>query len=273
MLTCNCLLAILHILLLSLMAEGKEHELKASESKFNKQFLAALESDTVSRKLSDIIQHAIAEKFNVKFDELINTVGLLRREVEAKDAVIANLSKACHDLETANLSLRKQLSSQDNQLRRDNVIITGLELAAADATAADGNSSTRLIQQVVRLCNEHLDCNVRPEDISFAYAIPLKRNAPPRPNAKRQVVVNFTRRAVRDNVYAARTRLKNYNSNTAAKIFINEDLASETQKLFSDLRKLVRDKALLGAWTNYNKVYVRKLDNSVRYVSCLADIN
>jgi hypothetical protein len=44
----NCFLAIFHILLLLLMAEGKEHESKATENKFNKQFQAALEGDTVS---------------------------------------------------------------------------------------------------------------------------------------------------------------------------------------------------------------------------------
>ncbi len=258
------------ILLISLMAEKDQHEVKP-DTKFNKSFLSALESDTVAKRLSDIIQHAIAEKFNVKIDELINTVGLLRREVEAKDASIANLSKVCRDLESANGSLKKQLSFHDSQLKRDNLIISGLELAAADA-AGNGDTSSRLVQQVVSLCNDRLGCDVKTEDISFAYAIPLKRNVPPRPNAQRQVVVKFTRRHVRDNIYAARMGLKDHNITAASKIFINEDLAADTQKLFAELRGMVKSKTLMGAWTSFNKVYVRKLDNSVRYVSCLADI-
>ncbi len=275
MLNFNNILAIIYVLLLSLMADNKDHETKP-DTKFNKQFLAALESETVCKCLGDIIQHAIqnviAEKLNTKFDELINTIGLLRREVEAQNVTIANLSKTCHDLENVNMSLRKQLTAQDNQLKRDNVIITGLEIASADAVA-DGSSSSRLVQQVITLCNDQLGCNVKTEDISYAYTISLKRNAPLRPNATRQVVVKFTHRSVRDNIFAARTKLKDYNSNTAAQVFINEDLATDSQKLFADLRKLVKEKALLGAWTNYNKLYVRKLDNSVRTISCLADIN
>lgn len=256
---------------LSLMAEKEQHDLRP-DNQFNKKFLTALETDTVAKRLSDIIQHALAEKFSTKFDELINTVGLLRREVEAKDASIANLTKICHDLESTNASLRKQLSFQDNQLKRDNLIISGLELAVADAVGNEDTSS-RLVQQVVTLCNNQLGCDVKSEDISFAFAIPLKRNAPLRPNAKRQVVVKFTRRLVRDKIYAARMALKVYNNTATSKIFINEDLATDTQKLFADLRGMVKDKTLLGVWTNHNKVYVRKLDNSVRNVSCLADIN
>lgn len=258
------------ISLLSLMADNKEHDFKP-DTKFNKQFLAALESDTVAKRLSDIVQHAFAEKFNTKFDELISTVALLRREVEAKDATIANLSKACHDLENANTLLRKQLSVQDNQLKRDNLLFAGLDLPIADA-AADENTSSRIVQKVLSVCNHQLGCDVKAEDISFAYAIPLKRNMPPRPNMKRQVVVKFTRRVVRDSVYAARFKLKNYNSTTSA-IFINEDLASDTQKLFAELRNMVKAKTLLGAWTNHNKVFARKLDNSIRVVTCLTDIN
>ena len=127
--------------------------------------------------------------------------------------------------------------AQDNQLKRDNIIITDLEIATADVVA-DGSSSSCLVQQEVHLCNDQLVCNVKTEDISYACAIPLKCNAAPRSNAKRQVVVRFTRRFVRDNIYAARAKLEDYNSNTAAKIFINENLGSDSQKLFADLNKL-----------------------------------
>ncbi len=156
-------------------------------------------------------------------------------------------------------------------MKRENLLFTGLEIAAADTIASESALSC-LVQQVVRLCNEQLGCDVKNEDTSFAQAIPLKRNAPPRPNALRMVVVKFTHRIIRDNVYASRTKLKTYNAAAVSKIFINKDLASVAQKLFADLPRMIKDKTLLGTWTNYNKMYIRKLDNSVRVVSCLADI-
>jgi hypothetical protein len=250
------------------MADNKDHDFKP-DTKFNKQFLSALESDTVARRLSDIVQLAFAEKFNAKFDELIATVALLRREVEAKDVTIANLSKTCRDLENNNMLLKKQISLQDTQLKRDNLLFSGLDLPVADAIA-DENTSSRLVQKVLSVCNDQLGCDVKIEDISLAYAIPLKRNVPPRPNMRRQVVVKFTRRVVRDNVYMARFKLKNFN-NAASAIFINEDLATDVQKLFAAARNMVKAKTLLGAWTNHSKVFVRKLDNSICVIT-LADL-
>jgi hypothetical protein len=249
-------------------------EKDSGDKNFNKKFLQALESDNVAKRLSDIIKLALADRndeIDRKMEEISQSVLLLRNEITAKDAVIAQLRTTCQQLEGANKDLRKQLGQQENERRRDNLIFSGIAVTAADL-AGDENSSTNLVQRVVQICNDHLDCKVNPIDISSAYVVPVKRSSPAGGN--RLVAVRFTRRLVRDDVYAARARLAAHNKRTPApsRIFINEDLSLESRKLAAELRKLVKNKQLLGTWSRNSKMYVKKLDNSVITVSSLSDL-
>ncbi len=191
-------------------------------------------------------------------------------EVTAKDATIAQLRTTCQQLEGVNGYLRKQLDQQENQHRRENLIFSGLAVNAADI-AGEENTSSSLVQRVVQVCKEQLGCDVSALDISSAYTIPIKQRGASN-GGNRLVAVRFTRRFVRDEVYAARSKLAMHNRSTSSKIFINEDLSPASRKLAADLRKMVKDKRLLGTWSRNNKLYVKKLDNSVAVVSSLADV-
>jgi hypothetical protein len=57
------------------------------------------------------------------------------------------------------------------------------------------------------------------------------------------------------------------------KIYINEDLPQETRKLLSTLRSSVKNRVLSGAWSNFGKVCVKKLDSSIIQVKkTMADL-
>ncbi len=236
-----------------------------AEKDFNKHFLAALESDIISKRFCNLVQQAMAPHFkeiDVKFKELNETVSALRKDVDARDTVIADLRGKCHILEKANDQQQSQLVEQDSLHRRDNLIFTGLKLAAADVV---GNSldSSRVTEQVLKLCSDCLGCAVQPSDISCAYPIGKQPAAGFGSNKDRPVLVKFVRRGIRDNVYAAKSMLKAHNQATGEKIFINEDLPQPLRKLSADLRQMVKEKRLQGTWSSGNKVYVKKLDGSV----------
>jgi hypothetical protein len=71
------------------------------------------------------------------------------------------------------------------------------------------------------------------------------------------VMVRFTNRKARDAVYAARQRLKTCQD----PVFINEDLTKSAAKLFSQARKLVKEKAVYKAWTNMGSVFIKVNDH------------
>lgn len=158
----------------------------------------------------------------------------------------------------------------DSALRRDNLVISGLKLAAADiAGSGEMSSSTRLVDQVVKLCVDQLGCDVGRNDISCAYLVGSRahNHSNGNVNANKLVVVRFVRRSIRDDVYAAKSQLKAFNRATGEKIYINKDLPQALQKLFNDLRQKFKNKLILGTWSKNNKLYVKKLNGSIITVS------
>jgi hypothetical protein len=153
-------------------------------------------------------------------------------------------------------------------------------MAAADlASNSDESSSSRIKRQVLSICHEKLHCDVQPTDISSVHTIPVKRQgglgsqAASPGSGQRLVVVRFTRRDVRDSVYFSRMKLKDHNLGAARKVFINEDLSNDARKLFAELRKRVAAKLLLGVWSKFNKLYIKKLDGSTVSISNISELN
>jgi hypothetical protein len=256
------------------MAAEKSKTEKAADKEFSKQFLQALETDTISRRLADIIKLALAdrnEEIERKMEEVKLSVNQLRAEITTKDAVIAHLHGKCQQLEGANRDLKMQLDYQENQRRCDNLVFAGLTVTVADV-AGDENTSSRLVQRVVDVCTNQLGCNVSANDISSAYVIPVKRRGVTVAGNKPLVAVRFTRRIIRDEIYAARSKLATHNRNATSKVKINEDLSPASRKLAAELRKKVKDKTILGTWSRNNKLYAKKNDNSVVVVSSLDDL-
>ena len=83
------------------------------DNTFHKKFSEALESDNVAQKLSNIIQHAILSKLNNKLDELFATIGQLRREIENKDAIIADLHNSSTQMPVKIQQLEARIADQD----------------------------------------------------------------------------------------------------------------------------------------------------------------
>jgi hypothetical protein len=123
-------------------------------------------------------------------------------------------------LKAAVQSLAVKMDEAEAYQRRDNLVLTGLEVRAADVVAGSSDPlaqpSVSITQKVTDFCTNVLKCQVNPTDISTAYLLPVK-NAP-RP----AVIVRFVRRTVRDEVFAARHKLKSYSTSTDNKVTLTK---------------------------------------------------
>ena len=250
------------------------------ENKFNKQLLGALNAPSVSSRLSDIIKNALInvekslhDEVNQKFNELSLSITMLRDEIKTRDALIANLKQDNANLSSQNESLKNQMNELDSLTKRDNLTFSGIDLnysevAAINVSDNTAESSKRLVDKIVTICNSSLDIPITEHDISTAY--PLTKGSATRPSV---VLVKFVRRSIRDTVFLARKKLSSLDSPTRNKIFINEDLSSESRKLLGTLRRMVKNTTLSGAWTRFGKICVKKQDGSIIHVNKLSDLN
>ena len=171
---------------------------------------------------------------------------------------------------------RKQLEQQldriedvDAYVKSDHLIIKGLaessyaERATAGGDYATGGSQTQshlaVESTILNFCNEVLQVKVSPTDISVAHRL----KAGPRDKV-RPIIVRFTSRRVRHEVYSARKTLRG----SSSPIYIQEQLTKGASSLFFEARKLVREKQITSAWTHNGQVLVKfSADPSARPVS------
>ena len=181
-----------------------------------------------------MIALTIEEKFNTilksKLDGLFATTQSLRDDLKVRDETINKLQSETIKLKQEISRMKKDNDSLEQFTRKDNLIISGIP--ASFAERVEGNESTResstdTTDKVIKLCKDHLNCEITPDDISTAHRLSG--------NASAQILVRFVRRSVRDKVYNARFGLKGFNSTRSAreKVFINEDLSPFSRSIFS----------------------------------------
>ena len=98
--------------------------------------------------------------------------------------------------------------------RKANLVLTGISASYAERAQCNKNnreSSADTIDKVVKLCTEHMNCNIIASDISAAHRLSGSANE--------QILVRSVWRSVRDEVYNARFSLKKYNSGRPVRRF------------------------------------------------------
>ena len=128
------------------------------------------------------------------------------------------------------MTANANINMHEAYTRRDNLIVSGLatstwaDAASTPSTATDMNSdqmtsSKDVVKSMLNLCNEHLHVPVVPQDISIAHRLLQRNKGQPAP-----IIVRFTSRKTRDEVFRAKKLLKGHQH----KIYINEDLTKST---------------------------------------------
>jgi len=160
--------------------------------------------------------------------------------------------------------------------RSDNLIIRGLpELSAAErATTSADLSSVSLLDtsksvesNVIKFCRDSLNVTVTSQDISIAHRL----KAGPKDSA-RPILVRFTTRRIRNEVYQARKLLKVASS----RVYLSEHLTKNAADIFFDARRMLREKKIYGTWTQNGLVNVQFSPNPAiraEIIRCKADLN
>ena len=218
----------------------------AKAKKFMEDLLEALLDSWVVEAIKGAVSSLMAP--------LLEKIQQLSTRVDSHESTITELvtvrSEQDYRIEQLiadNVILQKSIDALEVNSHMNNLVIKGL----ADAESGDDVGDTRtprhiiLRQQALDFVSGSLNVPISLEDITFAFRMKRDEHDQHRP-----LLVSFSNRHVRDEVYAARTRLKGRN------IFVNENLTRRNSGIFSEARKLVKMKKFAKSWTFGGSVYV-----------------
>lgn len=232
--------------------------------------LSPLIEAAVSTAIEKRLAIAVEAIIDSKMGDLLSSV----REMKSKTDKI----------EQQNITLREQLTVQTRRIdemealsRYENLVLRGIpeqsyaERGSVSHSTTDGitTASYQAVENtVIAFCKDSLHIEITPHDISFAHRI---KTGPK--DAIRPVLVRFTSRRVRDQIYRSKKLLKGSSTNN---VYISEHLSRANAELFFEARKLLRLKKLHSAWTQMGLVHVKfTTDPGERptTVKCLANLS
>ena len=186
--------------------------------------------------------------------ELIDRMDAMGRSIDNLTTQLASKEETILKLEEKNRSVKKNsVDDTEQYTRRSNLIFRGFaELGRGEDTDA----------RILALVNDEMDLA---PPLQLADIARSHRLGAPRPDARsRAIIVRFTSDRVRDTVYRARTKLKDFNArNRNAQIYINDDLTTQRSKLAYECRKLKKEKRIADTWTFTGKILIKDTGNKI----------
>ncbi|CAK1551911.1 unnamed protein product [Leptosia nina] len=233
-------------------------------------------------KLRDILQHELSsiltatikqlvttelsnlsEQFS-GFQESISLLNLQLNELKAsndeKNIIIANLTADNENLKSSHADLQKKLSSVEQHMRANNIIINGIP----------ETKSENLFDTVCKIANS-VDCPLLPNDLHHVTRISKNKESSSRP---RSVVVKLQSPLLRDTFIAAVSKFNKNNprdklnsrhlgiSGMINPIFVSEHLTPENSSLYSATRIKAKECQYKFVWIRNGRVFARKNENS-----------
>lgn len=229
---------------------------------FTEADLAQLES-LLDKKLAPI-QESI-DFFAAKYDKLLKQFEQQETKIRELSSENVLLKSQVSNLQNEAIQLKESVNEMEQYSRRECLEIKGIPVDI-------GENTNELVAQLGSL----IDVDIDPKDISVSHRIPSRnrRNGPP------SIIVKFIRRDLRDQLYQARKKLKDFTTRNLNlghigdnKIFISESLTSKNKELFNNALKVKKDFNFKFIWTKYGHIYLRKNNESpVRRISSYTDL-
>ena len=185
--------------------------------------------------------------------ELIDRMDAMGRSIDNLTTQLASKEETISKLEKKIEALENSVDDTEQYTRRSNLIFRGFaELGRGEDTDA----------RILALVNDETDLA---PPLQLADIARSHRLGAPRPDARsRAIIVRFTSDRVRDTVYRARTKLKDFNArNRNAQIYINDDLTTQRSKLAYECRKLKKEKRIADTWTFTGKILIKDTGNKI----------
>src|SRR6218665_307905 len=161
-------------------------------------------------------------------------------------------------LESENKLLRTKVDDLEVHMRLDNLVIYGLDVNSTIGNKSDQQTSTLQdpSQAVLRLFNDRLGLSISEQDLAKVHYLPAAKN-----QSRTPILVKFVSRCIRDSVLQARKQLKASSSPGANRVFINEHLTHHNAAIFSEARKLFKNKLIHSTWTREGRTYFKLSDS------------
>lgn len=251
--------------------------------------------------LEGIIQKAIDAALSVLRTELDKVFTEMNQRID-------NHSDEIVLLKNENAELHKRLNAVESYSRVDNLLFCGLPESYASVSKAplgpitrssatlrsdsDQSGSNRDIDQsggdmmlsadqslqsesqessllaVINYCQNNLNIEVTPNDISAVHRLPKGKYDRVRP-----VIVRFSNRRVRDQIFAARRRMRPSRTESSSIVYVNEHLSKTNEQLFSKCRMMYKNKQVARVWTWHGTVCVKRNDSRIVKVLSMDDLS
>lgn len=165
----------------------------------------------------------------------------IKLEIEGVKQLIKEEVNKRVNLETKYEELKNKYETLEKSLRKNNVIIFGLQK----------NTEGHLVNYVIETLNDILNLNLTISDINDIYTIGKKENDKP-------IIVKFISYLKKQEVLKNCYKLKDINKNRSTKINIAEELSPEEQKVKKILSQHLKaaKSQNLNAYIKGNKLYI-----------------
>ena len=212
----------------------------------------------LTKKLKEI--ETSQQFISSQYDAVVTKVQEVKKQNKDTDNWIQQADKYMDGLSKDNYNIGAKLDELEQYTRRDCLEITGIPIVL------DDNPS-----QLVREMSEAIGVQLAENDISVAHRLP------PTKKVKDRLIVKFTRREKRDEVYKKRRQLKSKRTkdlptvarqpkssviSQKAEIHINESLTPYRRRLFGRLLEYKRSHNYKYIWTTNGKLMLRESDSS-----------
>lgn len=234
-----------------------------------KKLISALTNKEVTEALGGVIRPIIAQSLTC-ISELKSVIEQLRDELKEKSEVIQTLQQQNENLNTRINEASNRIDLLETYTRVDNLVIKGIpdtfaEVVTGTDSGPDPASSDNTLKQVLSLCANNLKIDVGESDISITHRLPKGNKDKYHP-----IIVRFTSRRIRDNVYRAKKNLRGqFRTADGGGVYINEHLTKAHDSIFSECRKLVKTKKVDTAWTWHGITYVKQLNGQIKRVASM----
>jgi predicted ribosome quality control (RQC) complex YloA/Tae2 family protein len=200
--------------------------------------------EAIAKALSPFITKLFDEYLTSKLEDMNDRMRMIENENEQLKVTVREQAQRIEDIEV--------------YTRCDQLIVRGLaensyaERASASAatdTATHVSDSVQAVENTfINFCKDRLNVSVSAQDISIIHRLKAGANDPVRP-----IIVRFTNKKIRNNIYSAKKRLKG----STDRIFITEHLTKHASNLFYLARQLLKEKKIFGCWTTNGQIYVK----------------
>lgn len=205
-------------------------------------------------KLVETFEEKLRDRCEILSSELYTTnvrVDQLEKKLVECEKVLDKY-KVSESVLTSKLSLLEtRVDDQEQYFKRDNLIIHGVPEIPGE------NCSTTVID----ICQKYLSAvKIVPSDISVSHRLPS------RSERAKPLIVRFTRRDVRQQIYHNKKNLK------STGFTVVEQLTARRQRLMSAATKLMNEGKLTSAWTNDGRIFVKLHDGTIKNIQKDSDL-